>query len=73
MYSSKLLLSLFLPGALSIQYILIFTMYGNLVSLGGTNGKALEEEMAAHSSILAWKIQSMGWQRVRHNLATTQW
>ena len=32
-------------------------MYGNLVSLGGTNGKALEEEMAAHSSILAWKIQ----------------
>ena len=40
---------------------------------------ALEEEMATHSSILAWKIpwteepgglQSMGLQRVRHNLAT---
>ena len=36
----------------------------------------LEEETATHSSILAWKIpwteepgglQSMGWQRVRHN------
>ena len=36
----------------------------------------LEEEMAAHSSILAWKIpwteetgglQSIGWQRVRHD------
>ena len=39
----------------------------------------LEEEMAIHSSILAWKtpwteelgrLQSMGFQRVRHNLAT---
>ena len=38
--------------------------------------KPLEEEMATHSSILAWKIlwteepgqlQSMGLQRVRHN------
>ena len=37
---------------------------------------ALEKEMATHSSILAWKIswteepgrlQSMGWQRVRHD------
>ena len=36
----------------------------------------LEEEMAIHSRILAWKVQSaeepggpppMGWQRVRHN------
>ena len=36
----------------------------------------LEKEMATHSCILAWKIpwseepgrlQSMGWQRVRHN------
>ena len=36
----------------------------------------LEKEMATHSSILAWKIpwmeepgrlQSMGWQRVRHD------
>ena len=39
----------------------------------------LEKEMATHSSILAWRIprteepgglQSMGSQRVRHNLAT---
>jgi len=39
----------------------------------------LEEEMATHSSILTWEIQwteepgglqSMGWQRIRHNLAT---
>ena len=73
MYSSKLLLSLIFPGALSIQHILLFTMYGDLVSLGGTSGKALEEETATHSSILAWEIQSMGWQRVGHILATTQW
>ena len=44
----------------------------------------LEKEMATHSSILAWEIpqkeepvglQSMGSQRVRHNLATnhTSW
>ena len=41
----------------------------------------LEKEMATHSSILAWKIsrteepgglQSMGSQRVRHDLATEQ-
>ena len=41
----------------------------------------LEEEMATHSSTLAWKIpwieepgrlQSMGSQRVRHSLATKQ-
>jgi len=41
----------------------------------------LEEEMATHSSILAWKIpwtegpgrlQSMGLQRVRHNFTTKQ-
>ena len=41
----------------------------------------LEEEMATHSSILAWEIswteepgglQSMGSQRVRHDLATKQ-
>ena len=39
----------------------------------------LEKEMATHSSILAWEVprteepgglQSMGLQRVRHNLAT---
>ena len=41
----------------------------------------LEKEMATHSSILAWEIpwteepdglQSMGSQRVRHNLATKE-
>ena len=41
----------------------------------------LDEEMATHSSILAWRIswteepggiQSMGLQRVRHNSATKQ-
>ena len=41
----------------------------------------LEKEMATYSSILAWEIpgtkvpgglQSMGLQRVRHNLATEQ-
>ena len=46
-------------------------------SLGGED--ALEKEMATHSSILVWKIpwtdepgrlQSMGSQRVRHDLAT---
>ena len=42
---------------------------------------ALEEEMAVHSSILAWEIpltkksgglQSMGTQRVGHNLVTKE-
>ena len=42
---------------------------------------SLEKEMAAHSSILAWKIPwteetgglpSMGSQRIRHELATEQ-
>ena len=46
-------------------------------SLGGED--PLEEEMATHSSTLAWRIpstgepgelQSMGPQRVRHDLAT---
>ena len=48
-------------------------------SLGREN--PLEEGMATHSSILAWRIpwtedpgglQSMGSQRVRHDLATEQ-
>ena len=43
-------------------------------SLGGED--PLEEGMATHSSILAWRIpwtekpgglHSMGWQRIRHN------
>ena len=42
-------------------------------------GSRVEKEMATHSSILAWKIllteepgrlQSMGWQRVGHDLST---
>ena len=51
---------------------------------GGTGlipdlGRSLREEMATHSSILAWEIlwteepnglQSAGLQRVEHNLAT---
>ena len=49
------------------------------VALGGED--PLENEMATHSSILAWaitwteepgRLQSMGFQRVRHNLATKQ-
>ena len=45
------------------------------------SGRSLEKEMATHSSILAWRIpwteepgelQSMGWQRVEHNLVTEQ-
>ena len=48
-------------------------------SLGWEN--LLEKEMAAYSSVLVWEIQwieepsglqSMGWQRVGHNLATKQ-
>ena len=44
-------------------------------------GRSLEEGMATHSSILAWRIplteepgglQPMGLQRVGHNLATEQ-
>ena len=44
-------------------------------------GRNLEKEVATHSSILAWKIswteeggglQSMGLQRVGHDLATEQ-
>ena len=30
----------------------------------------LEKKTATHSSILAWRIQAMGLQRVKHNLAT---
>ena len=45
------------------------------------SGSSLEEEIATHSSILAWRIprieqpgglQSMGSQRVRHDLVTKQ-
>ena len=45
------------------------------------SGRFLEKEMATHSSILTWEIpwteepgrlQSMRWQRVRHDLAAQQ-
>ena len=45
------------------------------------SGRSLEKEMATYSSILAWEIpwteepggpQSMGWQRVEHDLVTEQ-
>ena len=50
---------------------------GNIRDMGSIpgSGRSLEKEMAAHSSILAWKIpwteepgglKSMGSQRVRH-------
>ena len=48
---------------------------GDSGSISGS-GDPLEEEMATHCSILAWKIRwteepgrlwSMGWQRVRHD------
>ena len=56
---------------------------GDMADLGSILGREdlLEEEIATHSSILAWKIswaeepgglQSMGSQRVRHDLATKQ-
>ena len=50
---------------------------GSIPSLGWKD--SLEEEMATHSNILAWKIpwteeprglQSMGLQKVRHDLVT---
>ena len=50
-----------------------------VVGLIPGSGRSLEEEMATHSSILAWRIpwteepgglQSMGLQRVRHDSAT---
>ena len=53
---------------------------GNAGSVPGL-GRSPKEEMATHSSILAWRIpwteepgglQSMGLQRVRHDLATKQ-
>ena len=43
------------------------------------SGRSLEKEMATQSNILAWRIlwteepgglQSVGWQRVRHNQVT---
>ena len=53
---------------------------GDMDSIPGLED-TLEKEMATYSSILAWEIpgtkvpgrlQSMGLQRVRHNLATEQ-
>ena len=50
-------------------------------SIHGFQGRSLEKEVASHSNILAWKIpwteepdglQSMGSQRVGHDLAPKQ-
>ena len=62
---------------------LIKSLPANAGGVGSTLGQddPLEEEMATHSSILAWRIpwtgepgrlQSMGSQRAGHDLATTQ-
>ena len=65
-----------LPRRLKWQRILLPMQEMRVWSLG--QEEPLEEEMATHSSILAWKIpcteepgglQSMGSQRVRHNWA----
>ena len=53
---------------------------GDVGSIPGS-GRSVEEDLATHSSILAWKIpwteepgglQSMGHKRVRHGLAAKQ-
>ena len=64
------------PGSSVVESI------SNAGGMGLIPGKApLEKGMTSHSSILAWKIpwteepdrlQSMGSQRVRHDLATKQ-
>ena len=62
---------------------LIKNLPANAGDVGSILGQddPLEEEMATHSSILAWRIpwagepgrlQSMGSQRIGHNLAATQ-
>ena len=62
-------------------------MVKNLPAMQETQGRSLgqeeplEKETATHASILAWEIswteepgelQSMGWQKVGHDLATKQ-
>ena len=58
----------------------VLSFFDNLEFIWGYN-RNLEKEIATHPSILAWKtpwtavfggLQSMGLQRVRHNLATKQ-
>ena len=66
---------------------LVIQMVKNLPAVQETQVRSLsgedprEKEMGAHSSILAWetpwteepgRLQSMGSQRVRHNLVTKQ-
>ena len=38
---------------------------GDLGSISGS-GRSAGKEMATHSGTQAWKLQSMGWQRVTH-------
>jgi len=64
----------------SLLNLLLFCICFMVSFFGSKAGVILlEEEMATHSGILAWKIpwteepgrlQSMGWQRVRQDLAT---
>jgi len=66
------------PGGSTVK-----TLPGNVGDMGSVCGlgqeELLEEKMATHSSIVAWEnpwkekpngLQSMRWQRVRHDLAT---
>ena len=85
--SSLYIICLFLYFFFNLkQYLLTsFSLVKNLPAMQETQvwslgwEDPLEEEMATHSSILAWKIpwteepgglQSMGWQRVGHNWVT---
>jgi len=63
-----------------IEYLIYTPSYSNIIRgfIWILLIRALEEEMATHSSILTWKIpwtekpdglQSMGLQRVRHELS----
>ena len=67
------------PGGSVVQKICIPMQETLVPSLDGED--PLEKEMATHSSILAWRIpwtekpgglQSIGWQRVRHDLVMNQ-
>ena len=73
----------YLENVLSCAFLMLLLLYcffDNLEFISGYN-RNLEKEIATHSSILGWKtpwtevfggLQSMGLQRVRHNLATKQ-
>ena len=69
------------PGGSVVKNVSCLPMQETQENVGSVPGgeDPLEEKMATHSSILAWRIpwteepgrlQSMGSQRVKHNLAT---